>query len=172
LTAGNIRVVVSGSSWMGGGSGSIESVIHDLFTRANDEVVIVAYAISGATPALFQQFTSLLQRGIRIRMLINRYDQQHISVQNELRQLQRQFPGLLQLSSFVPVHSQVDLHAKIIIVDRKYALIGSANLSMRGLMDNHELGLLLEGAAVSDIARTVELLMRSSQTFSISAPGP
>lgn len=172
MTAGDIRVVVSGSSWMGGGLGSVESAIRNLFASANDEVIIVAYALSGATRALYQQFATLLQRGIRIRMLINRYDGQHPSVQNELGQLQRQFPALLQIYSFVPPHSQADLHAKIIVVDRTYALVGSANLSLRGLMDNHELGLVLEGTAVSDIVRAVDLLLHSPQTFSVSAPGP
>ncbi len=172
MMAGDIRVVVSGSSWMGSGLGSVESAIRDLFASADDEVIIVAYALSGATRALYQQFAKLLQRGIRIRMLINRYNGQHPSVQNELGQLQRQFPALLQLYSFVPPHSQADLHAKIIVVDRTYALVGSANLSLRGLMDNHELGLVLEGSVVSDIVRAVDLLLHSPQTFSVSAPGP
>jgi phosphatidylserine/phosphatidylglycerophosphate/cardiolipin synthase-like enzyme len=169
MTASDIRVVVSGSSWMGGGLGSIDSAIHNLFARASNEVTIVAYAISSAAPALFQQFTLLLQRGIRLRLLINRYDEQHPSVQNEMGQLQKQFPGLFQLYSFVPLRSQADLHAKIIMVDRRYALVGSANLSLRGLMDNHELGLLLEGAAVSDIARAIDLLLRSPHILPVPA---
>jgi phosphatidylserine/phosphatidylglycerophosphate/cardiolipin synthase-like enzyme len=172
MTAGDIRVVVSGSSWMGGGSGSIDSAIRGLFATANDEVIIVAFAISAGARDLFQQFATLLQRGIRIRILINRYDGQHASVKNELGQLKQQFPGLLQISSFVPAHDQADLHAKAIIVDRTYALVGSANLSLRGLMDNHELGLVLEGAAVADIARAVDLLFRSPQTFAVSALDP
>jgi cardiolipin synthase len=165
MTAGDIRVVVSGSSWMGGGFGAIESALRTLFARADDEVIIVTYAISGAATALFQLFSTVLQRGVRIRMLINRYNEQHQAVRNELERLQRQYPKLLQLYTFVPPHDQADLHAKIIIIDRKYALVGSANLSVRGLIDNHELGLVLEGAAVTDIARAVDRLLRSTQTI-------
>ena len=167
MTEGNIRVVVSGSSWMGGGSGSIDSALRQLFARANDEVVLVVYAISGGAPTLFQQFETLLQRGIRLRMLINRYEKQHSSIRNALEHFQRQFPGLIHLYSFNPPHDQADLHAKIMIVDRKYALVGSANLSLRGLMDNHELDLILEGAAVTDIARAVDLLFRSPHVLSV-----
>jgi phosphatidylserine/phosphatidylglycerophosphate/cardiolipin synthase-like enzyme len=170
MTAGDIRVVVSGSSWMGGGSGSIDSAIRHLFSRSNDEIVIVAYTISGAAADLFQQFTMLLQRGIRIRMLINRYNELRHSVKDRLGQLQQQFPGLFRLYSFVPPHEQADLHAKIILVDRIYALVGSANLSLRGLMDNHELGLVLEGAAVAGIVRAVELLLHSPQVIAVPAP--
>jgi phosphatidylserine/phosphatidylglycerophosphate/cardiolipin synthase-like enzyme len=163
MTASDIRVVVSGSSWMGGGFGSIESALRNLFARANDEVVVVSYAVSGAASILFQQIAGLLQRGIKVRMLINRYDNQPAVVRKELGKLQQQFPRTMLIFSFIPQHEEADLHAKIIIVDRKYALVGSANLPMRGLMDNHELGLVLEGTAVADVARAVDLLMQAPQ---------
>lgn len=168
MTASDIRVVVSGSSWMGGGFGSIESAIHDMFARAGDEVVVVSYAVSGAAGVLFQQMADLLQRGIKVKMLINRYDNQHEGVRKELEMLRQQFPKTMLIFSFIPQHEEADLHAKIIIVDRKFALVGSANLSMRGLMNNHELGLLLEGAAVADIAKAVDLLMRAPQTIPVN----
>ncbi len=171
MTASDIRVVVSGSSWMGGGFGSIESALHDLFARANDEVVLVSYAISGGAGILFQQITGLLQRGIRVRMLVNRYDNQHEAVRRELGKLRQQFPKTLLIFSYIPQNEEADLHAKIIIVDRKFALVGSANLSMRGLMDNHELGLVLEGTAVADVARAVDLLMQAKQTIPVNFRG-
>jgi cardiolipin synthase len=150
---------------MGSGFGSIESALHDLFVLADDEVVVVAYAVSGAAQVLFQQFEKLLEHGIRIRMLINRYEQQHESVKRELKNLQQRFPTLLQLFSFVPHDEESDLHAKIILVDRKYALVGSANLSLRGLMDNHEFALVVEGTPVADITRAVDMLFKSDQVF-------
>ena len=165
MTENHIRVVVSGSSWMGSGFGSIESALHDLFYLAGDEVIVIAFTISGAAQSLFLQFKGVLERGVRIRMLVNRYEKQHESVKVELKKLQQQFPGLFQLSSFIPSREEADLHAKIILVDRKYALIGSANLSLRGLMDNHELALVVDGAAVADITRAVDLLFKSSWTL-------
>lgn len=157
----HLRVVVSGSSWMGSGLGSIESALYRLFTRANDEIIIVAYAISSATPILFQQLTTVLQRGIRLRILMNRFPLQPPGVQQFFQSLQQGFPHLLQLFTFTPQSEEADLHAKIVLVDRYYALIGSANLSLRGLMDNHELGVVIEGAGAADIARAVDLLLAS-----------
>ena len=162
---GRIRSVVSGSAWMGSGFRSIESALHDLFILADDEVVVIAYAISGAAQTLFQQFEKLLEHGIRIRMLINRYEQQHESVKIQLKNLHQRFPTLLQLFSFVPHDEDADLHAKIILIDRKYALVGSANLSLRGLMDNHEFALVVEGPSVADITRAVDMLFKSDQVF-------
>lgn len=157
----HLRVVVSGSTWMGSGLGSIESALHRLFTLANDEIIIVAYAISSATPLLFEQLAAVLQRGIRVRLLINRFLNQPPGVQQHFQNLHRSFPHLFQLYSFTPQSDEADLHAKIILVDRYYALVGSANLSLRGLMDNHELDVVIEGAGAAEIARAVDLLLAS-----------
>lgn len=157
----HLRVVVSGSAWMGSGLGSIESALYRLFTQANDEITIVAYAISSATPLLFQQLAAALQRGIRVRSLVNRFALQPPSVQQHFQNLHQSFPHLLRLYSFTPQSDEADLHAKIVLVDRYYALVGSANLSLRGLMDNHELGVVIEGAGAADIARAVDLLFAS-----------
>lgn len=157
----HLRVVVSGSAWMGSGLGSIESALHRLFSLANDEIIIVAYTISSATPLLFEQLAAVLQRGIRVRLLINRFPNQAPSVQQHFQSLHRSFPHLVQVYSFTPQRDEADLHAKIVLVDRYYALVGSANLSLRGLMDNHELGMFIEGARVADIAKAVDLLLAS-----------
>jgi len=157
----NVRVVVSGSAWMGSGLGSIESALYRLFEQANDEITIVAYAISSAAAMLFEQLRAVLQRGIRVRLLVNRFDCQPPGVQKQCHDLQRSFSHLVQVLSFTPQSDEADLHAKIILVDRKYALVGSANLSLRGLMDNHELGVVIEGAGAADIARAIDLLLAS-----------
>lgn len=163
----HLRIVVSGSTWMGSGLGSIESALYRLFTQVNDEIIIVAYAISSATPLLFEQLATMLSRGIRVRCLINRFPDQPPGVQRHFQRLQHRFPHLLQVYSFTPQSDAADLHAKIILVDRYYALIGSANLSLRGLLDNHELGVVIEGAGAADIARAIDLLLASPLVSSV-----
>jgi phosphatidylserine/phosphatidylglycerophosphate/cardiolipin synthase-like enzyme len=157
----SVRVVVSGSAWMGGSLGSVESALYRMFEQANDEVIFVVYSISGASEMLFKQLVAMLQRGIRIRMIINRFADQHISVQRQLRQLHQAHPHLMQLLSFTPPQEQADLHAKVIVVDRQWALVGSANLSLRGLMNNHELGVVVEGSVAAEIGRAIDVLMAS-----------
>jgi len=98
---------------MGGAFGSIKAVLRDPFAVANDEVVIVAYAISGAAPALFQQIECLLERGVRVRMLINRYEGQHGSVQVALHKLQLRSSHLLRIFSFLTKCEEADLHTKL-----------------------------------------------------------
>lgn len=43
---------------MGNGFGSIESVLHELFALANDEVIIVAYAMSSAAQMFSNKLNS------------------------------------------------------------------------------------------------------------------
>lgn len=157
------RVVVSGHSWMGNGFGSIESAIHDLFAQATDEVILTAYTVSAGARTFFSELEILLERGIKTRMLINRYDAQSEQTQGRLISLRNRYSSQFQLFSFVPQHEEADLHAKVIIVDRQYALVGSANLSMRGLLDNHELALVLSGTEVAEVVRAVDTLLRSGQ---------
>jgi cardiolipin synthase len=38
-----------------------------------------------------------------------------------------------------------DLHAKVICADERIAVIGSSNLSFRGLVSNYELGVVVRG---------------------------
>jgi len=163
-----LRVVVSGTEWMGSGFGSIESALYQLFTSATDEVMIVAYAVSTATPMLFEQLAAMLVRGIRIRCLINRFPDQPQNVQQQFQKLKGTFPHLLEVYSFMPRNNEADLHAKIVVVDRHTALVGSANLSMRGLMGNHELGVVIEGTGALEVARAIDLLLVSAFVFPVS----
>src|SRR5260370_1027362 len=107
------------------------------------------------------QLAAVLQRGIRVRSLVNRFQNQPPGVQQHFQSLHRSFPHLVQAYSFTPQSDEADLHAKIVLVDRYYALVGSANLSLRGLMDNHELGVIIEGAGAADIARAIDQLLAS-----------
>lgn len=54
---------------------------------------------------------------------------------------------------------QIDLHAKLVVIDRQKAIVGSSNLSRRGLLTNYELALVVEGMAVAEIANVVDRLI-------------
>ena len=161
------RVIVSGISWMGSGFGSLESALHDTFRLATDEVVLTAYTIGIGARSFFSELEVLLERGIKIRMIVNRYHTQSKQVRKKLESLRKMFPLQLHLLSFVSQREDADLHANIMIIDRRYAIVGSANFSQRGFWDNHELALLLEGLAVADIVRAVDRLLASPRIVHI-----
>ena len=53
------------------------------------------------------------------------------------------------------------LHAKAIVVDHRVALIGSSNMSRRGLLANHELALLVDGEVAATAGRALDAMIES-----------
>lgn len=167
MSTNDVQVVVSGLSWMGSGLRSIESALHNHFTSAQDEILIASYAISNMASGFFKDLKAAIERGIRVRMIINRFEAQPTIVKQKLLTLSKQYPHLLFIYSFSPKSDLEDLHAKLIITDRQRALIGSANLSLRGLFQNHEMGVSIEGieaarAAKLSIGFSLHLILQMS----------
>jgi phosphatidylserine/phosphatidylglycerophosphate/cardiolipin synthase-like enzyme len=50
------------------------------------------------------------------------------------------------------------LHAKVLVVDRKKAIVGSANFSWGGMYSNYEVGLLIEGEPAWKLAEIIDCL--------------
>jgi cardiolipin synthase len=152
-----IRVLVSGLNWMGSGIGSIESAIERLLAEARNEILLTAYSIGNAD-RIFELLESALARGVRVRMVVNRLSEQHESVQRRLERLRQNYPHFVLLP-FEPAEERGDLHAKVLVVDRQRALVGSSNLSYNGMVLNHELAVLIEGKESSEIARVIDRLL-------------
>ncbi len=155
-----VNVVVTGTEWMGSGVGSIETVIADLFKTVISELHISAYAISNSSDLFFEWLEKALQRGVKVKILINRLDEQPFEVRGRLKNLLIKYPHFF-LYEFKSTEN-VDLHAKVIAIDHKKALVGSSNLSKRGLITNFEMGLLVEGPVADTITNTLEKLVLKS----------
>jgi cardiolipin synthase len=98
-------------------------------------------------------------------MVINRLEEQPADVVVRLRTLIRKYPHF-RLHDF-KVEKWSDLHAKVIIMDRQKAVVGSSNLSRRGLLTNYELALLVEGTAATSVASVVDRLLSSEHVACI-----
>jgi len=160
------QVVVTGLAWMGSGIGSIESAMERIFREAEHEVLITSYAISNATDLILDWFEAALARGVLIRLVINHLNEQPTDVVSRLESMYHRY-NHLYLYSFED-NQEYDLHAKIIVADRKLALVGSSNLSRRGLLNNHELALLIEGNTAEQVASAVDRLLMNATTFPVT----
>lgn len=154
---GEVRVLGTGLGWLGGGIESIQTNIEELIRNAQDEILVAAYSIgSGAT-----EFVGFLEkaagRDVDVRVIVNRFHDHPKSVRDNLIEVARIRPKF-KLYYFAPVDGS-DLHAKLIIADRRRAIIGSANLSRRGFVANHELAVLLEHREVAVLAKALDLLV-------------
>jgi phosphatidylserine/phosphatidylglycerophosphate/cardiolipin synthase-like enzyme len=159
MSASSVKVVVTGIAWMGSGIGSIESTLEKLFREADQEIVMTVYSISTGSDMLFEWLEAALARGVKVRIVVNRFHSQHPGAVRRLLDLAGTYHHC-QLFSFSG-EEENDLHAKVIAIDRRVALVGSSNLSKRGLLANHELAVVVEGAEADVITSVLDRLLES-----------
>lgn len=154
------KLAVTGNSWMVKNIGSIQSLMKETLSKSKDEVLIAAYNISG-NKEFIKMLDDLVVRGIRVTIVVNKFYKQFPYVQNILKKMCNKYSNLF-IFSFEPENRNEDLHAKLIVVDHRYALVGSANLSGNGLFRNHEMMVRLSGRVAAEIGNLIEALIKSS----------
>jgi cardiolipin synthase len=162
----NITIVVTGLAWMGHGIRSIDSTIEEMLTEASDEIQVATYTITKGAKGFIQLLSDCLNRGVRVTLILNRFGEQPRETQTAVAQLARQFPHF-RLFEFNPEDKMEDLHAKLVVVDRSIALVGSSNLSWKGLTLNHELALLIKGPAAAKVGNLIDILGKDTRTTSV-----
>ena len=162
MTDGASRVVVTGLSWMGSGIGSIESAVVELFGEATNEIIMAVYSIGTGADLIYQWLEGALVRGIQVTLVINHLDGQPRDVVARLRQLTGRYRHF-RVFDFLG-EGESDLHAKVVVVDHRLALIGSSNISRRGLLTNHELAVIVDGETAAEAGRAMDALIASSHT--------
>ena len=152
-----IRVCASGELWVGGGVGSLQTALHEAVQSATDEIVISCFSVTSGAQPLVTELHAALRRGILVRMIVNRLAQQAPSAVSELKRLATEYPHF-ELWDFVGEEGS-DLHAKVLCVDRQLAVLGSSNLSFRGLVTSYELGVVVTGPPAQTIAERIGTLL-------------
>ena len=168
-----IKVAVTGLGWVGGGVRSIDGVLGDLIRDANETLDITAYSITDGASRMFDEIENRLIAGVKVRMVINHLDT--CPARSRLGALQRKYPGRFLLWDYPKTdqNEMAGLHAKLVIADRRRALVGSANFSYLGLAASHELSVCIEGDTGSEIALRFDQLVNSkyvSQVLNIEVP--
>jgi cardiolipin synthase len=152
-----VKVVVTGSAWMGKGTCSFESAIEDMLNETKNQIQITAYNISEAGISFLNLLERCLARGIKVILIVNKFTEQPLKVKKKLRSLSKFYPHFVSIS-FDPKENGRDLHAKVIVADRSIAFVRSPNLSWHGLVANHELGVIICGKAANNIAGLLDKL--------------
>lgn len=157
-----VGVVATGLSWVGGGTRSVEQTLISLITAASDEILVTAYSLTSGSSRVMDALVAAVSTGVRCAFVINRLDQQRHDVRLSLSELVARHPGVVSVYTFSDVASE-GLHAKVVVVDRSAALVGSANLTFHGMTASHELGLLVRGPAAGAVAAAIDRLIASPQ---------
>lgn len=162
LTRIRAKVLVTGTSWIGKGIGSIETAVTRLFQETKTEISMTVYALSNSADAVLDSIEDALARGIRVKLIINNLDRQKRKGAARLRQLSKDYPHFLLYDFKEQI--EADLHAKAMVFDRRYAVVGSSNLSRRGMLINHEIAILIDGPPAVDVAKALDSLFESKHS--------
>jgi len=147
----NVEIVASGYRWVGYGIRSFLSEIKEMLTTARNEVLMTVYIINDME--VVKLIKKSIDRGVFVEIFIYIPDYSGITdVALKILEMKDRYPNLK-----VTEMSDEVLHAKVIVVDGKKVLVGSANPTRAGFITNYELGLVLESV---EIAQKITILLR------------
>lgn len=167
MTSSDPEIAVTGNSWIGRGTGSIRTMVRESFTSASQDIQLAAYSVNEKPEELVRLLENQLLRGVRILLVINRFESQPDPAKKQLRELARRNSNFV-IKDFNPSDHREDLHAKLIVIDRQIAMVGSANLTWKGMVMNHELMVRLQGRLAEKIAELIDRLAQQSDKIQIT----
>lgn len=128
-------------------------VIRQILSDASECIIMTGYAIS----SYFHQLGDLLRgkagQGVKIELFVESSQNENLSYLLEYSNIEN-----LKIYKYNSSSRYSALHAKTIVVDHRIAFITSANLSYNGMINNIEIGALIEGRQVGNIVRLFEEL--------------
>jgi phosphatidylserine/phosphatidylglycerophosphate/cardiolipin synthase-like enzyme len=158
----HVSVVATGIGWVGGGAGAIERRLANLIAEAERELVLAVYVMSRGPARVWSALEKAIDGGISCTLVADRLDSQDPEMRKRLQALRDRHRPTFRVLDFVGETDRDHLHAKIVVADRRRALIGSANLTAHGLLLGHELAVCIDGPAAEEIAARIDMLGRSS----------
>lgn len=150
------KILVTGRLWMGAEARAIGTTLCEIVRDTREELIIVAYRFTVAIDDLTSELEAVLQRGCQVKLVLDNLEEQHPSFQSYVKRL-LVLHSNLQTWEFIGEGGA--LHAKLVISDRKRAVIGSANFSKSGMINNHEMAVLIKGRSALDAARAFDRMV-------------
>lgn len=137
----------------------ILTALRRLFSEAKEEVKIASAWVKGE---VIKDLLSLLKQGVKVELILRASSYEDFRItDSEVFKAVKERGGRLFLNE--------RLHAKFVIVDRKKALVGSANLTHSGLLPegNVETAVLLsEAKKIRELEEHFEAIKEESYDFS------
>ena len=155
---------------------AMSGLLNVLANAGHDVTISSPYFVPGA--AAMEMMRGARGRGVEIRVVTNSISATDETLVHHYYSARR--PELLrmgvQLYEVSPTHTQrakrfgsfgkstPRLHAKVAVVDQRFALVGSVNLDSRSATGNTEMGVVIDGAA---LAKSLLTLMSGTQMTSM-----
>ena len=163
MEVNQVDVLVTGAAIVGRGLRSYDAVVRELITQAEDEIMIAAYNITSSAFDVLDIIESRLKAGVRVRLVVNRYANLKKDVKARLESLNQDYNHFL-LFSFIPRKNEGHMHAKALVFDRKKAIVGSTNLSHNGLVNSHEISIMVDGPAALEVADAIDRMLMNQRS--------
>jgi len=148
-----VQILVTGEKCTGQGFRALEPVIEELIGSAKVEVHVIAYLLSPFAVGFMELLERAMERGVSVTLIVNALADQPEQIKKYTSKLVERFPSFT-VKSFD--RSNDVIHAKVLIIDRRIAIVGSANLTWGGLVSNHEICVLVRGEPAFKIAALLD----------------
>lgn len=132
-------------------------VLLELIDSACDEVLLATpYVDQPAVKAVASALLGARRKHVDVRVVTSPgRGHEFASLAKDVRSR-----GAVKITEVRTEISPLGSHAKVLVVDRQRAYVGSANLTAAGLERNIEIGVEIEGAQVRELARLITALER------------
>lgn len=147
------NIVVSGSKWVQGNVLSTEKAIKKLIDESYETLLLTIYIITNEE--LLEHIVNALKRKVEVEIYVYESDDLEFKkVLNKLKNLGDSYSNLK-----LHISTEEFIHSKVLIADTMNVIIGSANLTKKGLKSNYELGILLKDEEIAyDVERIIKRL--------------
>lgn len=152
----DFQLLVTGSKFTGRGFRAIEMVLMEIVQSAREEIYVAAYILTPLATGLLDILEKALEKGVRVTAIIDDLEKQPSEIKKKLHDMSDKFTHMRLVNFYDPEGGH--LHAKAIVVDRRVAVIGSANLTWGGLVANHELAFVVYGDEAWHIASLLDAI--------------
>jgi cardiolipin synthase len=141
-----MSLVASGDKWIGQGVKPFQMAIDDMIGEASHHLALTVFTVTDVK--IVHEIEKALSRGVSVEIFHCETDP---SIDKEavayLMRLKETHQNLV-----IHVISDHRLHAKVVVADSNTVLIGSANLTYSAMLDNYELGVLInDGRTAHDV---------------------
>jgi cardiolipin synthase len=150
------EIIGTGPEFIKSGIRGIEPTTEEIIRGAKVEIQVMVYVFTSNALHILSLLENAAKRGIRITIIVNNLDTQEQVIISKLREIADHFP-YVRILNFID-NKKRQLHAKVVIADRKKAIVGSANLSWGGMYSNYEVGVRIEGKGAWKLAELVDSL--------------
>jgi phosphatidylserine/phosphatidylglycerophosphate/cardiolipin synthase-like enzyme len=123
----SVELLATGPELIKKGIRGFEPVLEESIIEANTEIHIMAYIFTSRALHILDLLEKAAERGIKIKMIINDLNSQETTIKSRFKNLSQKFSHVEIFDFRDPQGRQ--LHAKIIVIDRKKTIVSSANFS-------------------------------------------